>query len=215
MTLNRAAAAVLAASAILAGAESVSAHRLDEYLQAMRVDLRRDAIALELDLTPGASLAQEILAALDPDGDGVMEPADRDAYVSDVARSLQLTIDGRQSAIAPSSRDFPSSDELRAGTGVVRLVFIAEWNHTTGPHQMVVDNAYRRDVSVYLANALRPDPGTVRISSQRRDSRQQSLTIDYVVGRRRLTGASASWTGGAVLLIGIAAYWRRRQPRRV
>jgi hypothetical protein len=215
MRLNRAAAAVLAASAILAGAESVSAHRLDEYLQAMRVDLRRDAIALELDLTPGASLAQEILAALDPDGDGVMEPADRDAYVSDVARRLQLTIDGRQSAIAPSSCDFPSPDELRAGTGVVRLVFIAALNHTTGPHQMVVDNAYRREVSVYLANALRPDPGTVRISSQRRDSRQQSLTIDYVVGRQRLTGASASWTGGAVLLIGIAAYWRRRQPRRV
>jgi hypothetical protein len=209
--MTRLLAAVAAVSSILVGAEPASAHRLDEYLQALRVDVRRDAIVLELDLTPGATLAPEILAAVDPDGDGVMESADRDAYVHEVAQRLQLTIDGRPSALVSMTRDFPSSDAFRTGTGVVRLSFIAGFHQTTGSHQIVVNNGYRSEVSVYLANALQPDPGAVTISSQRRDARQQSLTIDYVVGRQMVTAASASWTGGAALLIGLTAYWRRRQ----
>jgi hypothetical protein len=79
---------------------------------------------------------------------------------------------------------------------------------------MLVDNRYRSDVSVYLANTLRPGAGAITIASQRRDPRQQTLTIDYVVGSSLLTRASASWAAVATLLIGLSAYWRRRQPRK-
>ena len=38
---------------VLAMSVELGAHRLDEYLQAARVALARDAIALEVDMTPG------------------------------------------------------------------------------------------------------------------------------------------------------------------
>ena len=124
-------------------------------------------------------------------------------------RSLELTIDGRRSTLALVSRQFPSVDELRAGSGVISFVMRADVAHAGGAHQLRVENGYRRDVSVYLANALRPDGGAVTIASQRRDPSQQTLTLDYVVGAPLLTRFSVAWTSAALLLIGCGAYWRR------
>src|SRR5688500_3331629 len=116
--MSRLAAGLLALSVVVAGTESASAHRLDEYLQAMRGDIRDDGFVPALDPTPGAGLAPAIVAALDPDGDGSIAPDVGDTYAGEVMRSLRLTIDGRPSALALASRDFPSMEELRAGTGV-------------------------------------------------------------------------------------------------
>ena len=196
-------------SIVLAAAAPASAHRLDEYLQALRVDVRGDAIVLELDLTPGANLAADIVPVLDPDGDGAIDSIRSEAYASEVARSLELAIDGRRSTLALVSRQFPSVDELRAGSGVISVVMRADVAHAGGAHQLRVENGYRPDVSVYLANALRPDGGAVTIASQRRDPSQRTLTIDYVVGAPLLTRFSVAWTSAALLLIGCGAYWRR------
>ena len=202
-----AAAVVVAGSIVLMGVVPASAHRLDEYLQAMRVDVRPDGIVVEIDLTPGAAIAPGVLAALDSDSNGTIESAERDAYVTGVIRSLDVTLDGRQLALAVASRDFPSPDELRAGAGVVRLVLEAGFVQSSGSHRLVADNGYRRDVGAYLANALRPGSDTITIAAQRRDPRQQTLTIDYVVGRPLLT--RASWTAAAALLIAFSFYRRQ------
>ena len=199
--------AVVFATSIALGAVPASAHRLDEYLQAMRVDLGTGGIVVELDLTPGAAIAPGILAVLDPDSDGAIESAERDAYVTEVIRSLSATLDGRPLALREVNRDFPLSGELQEGTGVVRLVFEALFEQLSGSHRLVVDNGYRRDVSAYLANVLRPESGAITVAAQRRDPRQQVLTIDYVVGRPLLT--RASWTAAAALLIAFSWYRRR------
>ena len=196
-------------SIVLAAAAPASAHRLDEYLQALRVDVRGDAVVLELDLTPGANLAADIVPELDPDGDGAIDTIRSDAYASDVVRSLELTIDGRRSTLALVRRQFPSVDELRAGSGVISFVMRADVANAGGSHQLRVENGYRPDVSVYLANALQPDGGAVTIASQRRDPSQRTLTLDYVVGAPLLTRFSLAWTSAALLLIGCGAYWRR------
>ncbi len=67
---NAAWARLLAALALLAGT-IVSAHRLDEYLQAARIDLQRDGVRIALDLTPGSAVADALIAAVDRDHDGV------------------------------------------------------------------------------------------------------------------------------------------------
>ena len=200
-------AAAVVATSIALGTVPASAHRLDEYLQAMRVDVRNGGIVVELDLTPGAAIAPGILAVLDPDSDGAIESAERDAYVAEVIRSLSATIDGRPLAFRESNRDFPPRGELQDGTGVVRLVLEAEFEQSSGPHRLVVDNGYRPDASAYLANVLRPESGAITVAAQRRDPRQQTLTIDYVVGRPLLT--RASWTAAAALLIAFSWYRRR------
>jgi hypothetical protein len=205
--MHRPAAAIVVAGSIVLAGVPASAHRLDEYLQAMRVDVRRDGIVVELDLTPGAAIAPAILSVLDPDVDGAIQPAARDAYVADVIRGLEVRFDDRLLALAVASSDFPSVDELSAGTGVVRLVLEAEFTQSSGAHRLVADNGYRRDVSVYLANALRPESPAISIAAQQRDRLQQTLTIDYVAGRPLLT--RASWTAAAALLIAFCWYRRR------
>ena len=53
---RRAVAALVLASAFAGGA-TLSAHRLDEYLQAARVGIEPDRLHLELDMTPGVAVA--------------------------------------------------------------------------------------------------------------------------------------------------------------
>jgi hypothetical protein len=200
--------AVLTLFVVLIAAVPASAHRLDEYLQAMRVDVRPEGIVIELDLTPGANIAADVLAALDPDGDGTIDRSEADAYITTVLRSVDVAVDGEPLTVRLVNSKLPSVDDLRAGSGVIKLTATADAVHSRGRHRLRVANGYRNDVGVYLANALRPDPGPVTIASQSRDPRQQALTIDYFVGGPLLTRTSTAWTVFAVLLLGCCAYWR-------
>ena len=202
--MTRLATAAVVTMSIALGAAPASAHRLDEYLQAMRVDVRTGGIVVELDLTPGASIAPAILAVLDP------VPEDElisNAGSADLIRNFHVTLDARPLALRGWSRVFPSPAELQDGNGVVRLVLEAEFEQSRGSHQVVIDNGYRRDVGVYLANVLRPESGAITITAQRRDPRQQTLVIDYGVGHPLLI--RASWMAFAALLIAFSWYRRR------
>lgn len=186
-----------------------SAHRLDEYLQALRVDLRANGIVVELDLTPGANLAADVVATLDPNGDGAIDRAEADAYVGSVLHGLELSVDDRRVDLDVISRTVPSIDEVREGAGVISLVTRADVDQPPGRHRVRVSNAYRSDVGAYLANALRPDSRAITITSQLRDPRQQTLTIDYLVGVP-LAARASGWTAIALALLGCSLYWRRR-----
>src|SRR5262245_32885407 len=72
------------ASAVLTRETRLSAHRLDEYLQATRVMIAADRVTLELDLTPGVAVAPAIFKAIDGDGNGSISPAEADAYAAQV-----------------------------------------------------------------------------------------------------------------------------------
>ena len=193
--------------AAIATAVPASAHRLDEYLQALRVDVRADGIVVELDLTPGANLAADVLATLDANVDGAIHMAEADAYVASVLRSLELSIDDHRVGLDLVSRTIPSIDEVREGNGVINLVARVEVEQPLGRHRLRVSNGHRPDVGVYLANALRPDSRAITIASQLRDPRQQTLMIDYVVSPPLAAHASA-WAAIAALLLGCSVYWR-------
>ena len=122
-----------------------------------------------------------------------------------------MALDGEHLAVRLVNRTIPAVDDLRAGSGVFSLRATATGVQSRGRHRLRVANGYRNDVGVYLANALRPDPGPVTILSQSRDPRQHTLTIDYVVATPLLTRTSLAWTGVGVLLIGCCAYWRAHE----
>ena len=210
MTTMRVASGLVALLLALAGAAPASAHRLDEYLQAIRVDVRADGIVVELDLTPGTSLAAEVLAALDPNADGAIDPSEADTYVADVMRRLEMSVDDRRVVPRLVSQIVPSIDAVRAGSGVISLVARVDVGQSRGRHRLRLSNDFRPDASAYLANALRPESPTITIASQARDPRQRTLTIDYVVNGPAAARASA-WTALAVLLIGCCGWWRRQQ----
>src|SRR5688572_3513135 len=93
---------------VLAMPATSAAHRLDEYLQAARLSLARDRIALEVDLTPGVNIAAAIVTLLDRDGDRRISPVEARAYGQAVLADLVLELDGRTVPVTLTRVEIPS-----------------------------------------------------------------------------------------------------------
>jgi hypothetical protein len=193
----------------------VAAHRLDEYLQAVRIDLGFDRILLHVDLTPGAEISSSVLAILDGNGDRTIEAREADGYATLFLRHISLTIDGQSRPLTLVSRVVPSIPEMNAGTGVIRIEASSPSTNTDGPHRLELRNEFRPDVGVYLVNALAPATSEITITSQQRDPLQKTMTLDYEIVR------ATSWTGVVwwalvfAIVIGFAVWgWRDRGKKR-
>jgi hypothetical protein len=181
--MKRLVAAVLA---FLALASEATAHRLDEYLQATRLDVRDDRLAIELDLTPGTSIAAKVFHEIDRDRDGVVSPHEIEDYARGVLRELVLDVDGVSRGLELTRAECPSWPELRDGMGTIRIeASSAAPFAAAGSHRIRYRNLHRPDISVYLANALVPSSPGVSIVGQVRDVRQQSFDLDIALGGGR------------------------------
>ena len=194
------------------------AHRLDEYLQATRVGIVANRVNLEIDLTPGVSIAKQVTGWIDTNGDGQLSQPEGLAYATDVLMSLALTIDRRPATLTLRDVQVPEVDDIAGGVGTIRLRASAELPEgSNGRHEITFVNTHRRDVSVYLSNALVPSDSRIQILTQQRDHEQHSLTIDYDL---ETTGAlrRICWVTGAVGLLAMAMVIRgglgRFRPRR-
>jgi len=194
----------------LALASAADAHRLDEYLQATRIDIARDRITVEIDLTPGVSVAPQVLAAIDIDRDGSISSDEADAYVAEVLSSLSLTVDGRVMSLERVDSRIPDMEAMNEGLGTIRVTAHAQTGAgARGPHHLIFRNRHRPDIGVYLANALVPHDRAIEIDSQHRDPQQRELRIDYRVESRWAWPLSLS--GAAVLtMAGLVGLRRRR-----
>jgi hypothetical protein len=67
-----------------------SAHRLDEYLQATRIDLASNRVDLEIDLTPGVEVVNDVLPLMDVNHDGNISIAEGKAYAKLVLKAVVL-----------------------------------------------------------------------------------------------------------------------------
>ena len=160
----------------------VSAHRLDEYLQAARIGVQPDGVSITLDLTPGTEVADSIITMIDRDRDGALSADEQQAYASAVLRALDVRLDGEPLSLRLTSSTFPPVSALRRGEGTIRLR--ASASHPTlvvGKHQLFFGNGHLARQSVYLANALVPESPRIAVTEQRRDSEQRQLTIYYSV----------------------------------
>jgi hypothetical protein len=160
----------------------LDAHRLDEYLQATRVAIERDRVTVEIDLTPGASLAAKVVGWMDTNGDGQLSSNEHAAYAQQVIESVTLSLDGQPGRLTLIDSVFPQPGEIAEGTGTVRLRATAKMsNVASGRHVLMISNAHHPETSVYLVNALVPADHRITIASQRRDPAQQALTLEYDV----------------------------------
>ena len=183
-----------------------AAHRLDEYLQAARLSLARDGIALEVDLTPGVNIAPAIVALLDRDGDRTISPIEAGAYGQVVLADLVVALDGRPVALTLTRVEAPSLDEMRDGSGTIQVRAAGRVEAPAGRRRLDFRNNHQPAASVYLANALIPQDGGVRVLAQTRDPRQQGVRVDYDVRAR--------WPSQLVWLVfgaaGVATFFRWR-----
>ena len=217
-TAGRRTAAGLALIIAVFAATDLSAHRRDEYLQAARLAIAPGRVELQLDLTPGIAVATSVIADIDRNGDGVFSAEETQAYAQRVLSELRLDIDGhalhlRQPQSQPTADAFPAADAIRRGEGVIQLQLEAALPAlTAGAHHLTYHNAHRRDIGVYLANALLPDTDRVAITAQLRDPEQRDLTIDYVL-RDEFSSRRAGLIATFVILAALAAMILRRVER--
>ena len=204
-------ASVLAAAAMPA---TPAAHRLDEYLQASRVSVARDRIALEVDLTPGVNIASDVIASLDRDGDTAISPIEAQSYGQSVLADLVVELDGRQVPLTLTRVEISPIAELREGMGAIRVQATATIDGSVaGRRELHLQNDHQPGKSVYLANALVPDTADVRIVRQSRDSRQRDLRIEYTVEPRwpvKVVWLLAGFSVLAGVLVQRARAYRKR-----
>lgn len=171
----------LAAAGVMLSSANASAHRRDELLQAARIDIDSQWVDVQVSLTPGMMIADGFIKGLDRDADGVLSDDEKAAFLGDVLAAMTVRIDGQTIPIHIESSSFPSIEELRSGDASIDFLCGAAVPRSAGKHRVAFINAYRRDIGVYLVNALTPVDPKVTIGTQQRDPDQQSTTIDYSI----------------------------------
>jgi len=200
--------------------ESVSAHRRDEYLHAVRIAVEPDRVHFEMSLTPGIAIADAIIREIDQDDDGALSSSEQQAYARRVLGATTLDVDdGTYSVwLEVVTWTFPDINAMRNGDGTIFIQSnVAVPLLDAGPHRLFFHNRNATsEHRVYLANALMPENDRVAVTGQRRNQDQSELTIDFVV--RGTTAASSRrwvWINLGAGLVLFTPLVRRARLRRL
>jgi len=157
----------------------VFAHREDEYLQATFVAIEPDSIRLEINLTPGIAIAEQVIKLIDRDHDGVISAKETAAYAESLQRDLTLRLDRRTLALKITASESAEAATLRTGSGIIQIEFTAVPGMLApGAHKLTLENRHQRKISVYLINAARPSSSAVQITRQSRNNNQSTGEIE-------------------------------------
>jgi hypothetical protein len=201
----------LALAMAVVAATKASAHRTEDYLQAVRIGLQPDRVLITLDLSPGSAVAGTFIATLDRNHDGWLSPEEQSGYVQQVMGALEVDFDERPLQPRVLSGTFPELRAFRSGEGAIRLEIQASLpGASAGSHRLFFKNAHLAGHSAYLANALVPESDRVAVTAQRRDRDQSELTIEYTV-YANATGAALAWALGslAAAFVMVGSRWAR------
>ena len=166
--------------ALLAFPCAVFAHRDDQYLQATLVAIEPSGIRLQMNLTPGVAVAEQVVAQIDRDRDGTISKTEAAAYAKLLKRDLTLRLDGRKLELKLAASEFVAPEELRTGSGTILMEFSAILGPlAAGSHRLTLENRHLTTMSVYLINALQPRFATVQITRQKRNENQSAGEIEF------------------------------------
>jgi len=166
--------------ALLAFPSAVFAHRDDQYLQATLVAIEPSGVRLQMNLTPGVAVAEQVIAEIDRDRDGAISKNEAAAYAELLKRDLTLRIDGRDLELKLTASEFVPPEELRTGSGTIQMEFSAVVGSlAAGPHRLTLENRHLTAMSVYLINASQPRSAAVQITRQKRNENQSAGEIEF------------------------------------
>jgi hypothetical protein len=202
---------------ILLAAPSVAfGHRLDEYLQATLVAIEPGDIRLQMNLTPGVQVVDQVLARIDTDHDGAISAKEAAAYAESLKRDLIVRLDRRVLKLKLTAVNVLEPDELREGEGIIQLEFsVAFGPLRAGAHSLSIENRHMPDVSVYLLNAAKPKADSIQITGQKRNESQSAGEIGFTFRPRPNPYAAVGIDVllGALFMGGMAWEWRAARRR--
>jgi polyphosphate kinase len=158
-----------------------AAHRLDEYLQAMLVVIEPRGIRLQINLTPGVEVADQVLARIDRDHDGAISADDAAAYAESLKRDLNVRLDRHNVGLKLIAYEFAEPGDLRTGLHIIQVEFATTCDFDAGLHKLIVENSHAPTASAYLFNAAKPNSRSVQVTSQNRNIDQSVGEIEFVV----------------------------------
>jgi MYXO-CTERM domain-containing protein len=203
-------AGTLASLGVFAGA--ILAHPTDELAQASYVEVGREKVSVELDLTPGEQLAEKYVASLDKNKDGALSPAEQEGYAAQVLGELRLSLDGAALAPILARSEFPSATALRSRGASVKLFIDAPLPPLApGKHVLRYENRHAPLKSGYLAVLLFGKEGQV-VGTQTHDETQQTLTLTFMTPPPPLSPLLILGVGLLALGAVVALRQRRRRP---
>lgn len=176
----------LLAMSLMGGA---AAHRLDEYLQATLIGVTRDGIDVEIQLTPGVAMLPVWMAVIDQDGDGRISSSEERAYVSRVAREVELRVDGVPAPLSLIESKFPTLEAVREGLGTIRM----KLRSARRGHELRFENRHLPQISAYLVNCLASPSDGLVVGRQERDDAQRSIEFAYSFRAGEVPGLRAAW----------------------
>lgn len=156
------------------------AHRLDEYAQVAAISVTNKTVTIDLRLTPGQLVAEEVLALIDTDMDGRVSPEEEDAYVAAVVNDLSVTVDGLVQGPVVSSYAYPDEPSIRAGVGIISITLEVAVKGA-GDHKLSLVNRHMPGTAVYLVNALVPIDSQIVIGEQRRSHDQAAYELEWTM----------------------------------
>jgi hypothetical protein len=163
--------------ALLALPSAVFAHRDDQYLQATLVAIEPNGVRLQINLTPGVAVAEQVIAEIDRRRD-FQERSGSHAEL--LKRDLTLRMDGRNLELKLTASEFVEPAELRTGSGTIQMEFSAMFSPlAAGPHKLTLESRHLTTMSVYLINAAQPRFATVQITRQKRNENQSVGEIEF------------------------------------
>lgn len=171
---------LLAWLGLLALPSAVFAHRLDKYLQATLVAIEPTGIKLQINLTPGVAVAEQVLAEIDRDHDGVISTQEAAAYAELVKRELMVRLNDRTADLKLTASYFPEPEELRTGFGIIQMEFsLSSSAFFASAHKLVIENHHLPTIGVYLFNAAQPKSSLVEVNGQKRNENQSVGEIEF------------------------------------
>jgi len=166
-----------------------AAHRLDEYLQATLIGVTPDGTDVEIQLTPGVAILPVLMAVIDQDRDGRISSEEERAYVSRVAREVELRVDGVPAPLSLIESQFPTIEAMREGLGTIRM----KLRTARSGHELRFENRHLPQVSAYLVNCLAAPSDGLVVGRQERDEAQKSIQFEYSFGAVAVTGPRTTW----------------------
>lgn len=188
------------------------AHRMDEYLQAARLAVTPNSVRLELDLTPGTTIAASVVSRIDADHDGRFSPGEAESYARVVLRDVSMWLDEMPLDLRLQHVEVSTLEELLDGVGTISVVATTAIVPTPARHVLTLQNNHDLARGVYLMNALVPRTKDVIITAQSRDGRQQQLSVEYEV---RSSASQLWWILAACVSVGTLGVRRLRCPTTV
>jgi hypothetical protein len=179
--------------ALLTFPSAVFAHRDDQYLQATLVAIEPSGVRLQINLTPGVAVAEQVIAQIDRDRNGSISKNEAATYAELLKRDLALRLDGRKLDLKLTASEFVSPAELRTGSGIIQMEFSAiSGPLAAGPHRLTLENRHLTAIGVYLINAAQPRFATVQITRQKRNENQSAGEIEFTIHSLRPKIAESS-----------------------